>query len=382
MPKINPEIESFARIKVVGIGGAGTNSVNHMINSKVQGVEFICVNTDTQHLHHSKAKKKIHIGKNITKGLGAGMDPELGKRAAEETKTELQDVLRGADMVFLSCGLGGGTGTGGSSVIARLAKEQGILTIGVVTQPFFFEGSERIKIARRGLQELEKEVDALIVIPNDRLLSSSDPEMSFKAAFDVCDDVLRQAVQGISDLITTPGIINIDFADINTIMRGAGTTLMGIGSASGADRAEKAALQAINSPLMDLSINGARRVLFSISGGDDLKISEVEHAAKLITESIDREAKVIFGTIRDNSLKKKMRITVIATNFPPETPDQTLFQVKEEQINESVFPLITKSKEEKIKAEKKKEEKSEAEMETEEMDDWNAIPAFLRRSKK
>src|SRR3989339_261605 len=316
MPKINQPIQSFARIMVIGIGGSGKNAVNHMINSKVKGVSFICMNCDTQDLHHSMAEKKIHIGKNLTKGLGAGMDPEIGRKAAEETKSEIQDVIKGGDMIFVACGMGGGTGTGGAPIVARAAKEQGILTVAVVTKPFFFEGSHRMKIAEKGIEELAKEVDAIIIIPNDKLIQLSDKTTNFKDAFARCDNVLRQAVEGISDLITTPGIINVDFADIRAIMSDAGSALMGIGSASGEKRAEKAALQAINSPLLEVSINGAKGVLFAISGGEDVTIQEIQEAAKIITESIDKDAKVIFGTIKDEKLKKgELKVTVIATGF-------------------------------------------------------------------
>ncbi|MDO8658972.1 MAG: cell division protein FtsZ, partial [Candidatus Parcubacteria bacterium] len=244
MAKVNQAIESFARIMVIGVGGSGKNAVNHMINSKVRGVSFICMNTDTQDLHHSLAEKKIHIGKNLTKGLGAGMDPEIGKKAAEETKSEIQDVIKGADMIFLACGMGGGTGTGAAPIIARAAKEQNILTVAVTTKPFFFEGNHRMKIAEKGLEELSREVDAIIVIPNDKLLQLADKNTNFRDAFASADDVLRQAVEGISNLITTPGIINVDFADIKAIMSNAGSALMGIGTASGEKRAEKAALGA------------------------------------------------------------------------------------------------------------------------------------------
>jgi len=326
MPKVNPIIESFARIKVIGVGGSGKNALNHMIISKVKGVEFICMNTDTQDLHHSQAEKKIHIGKNLTKGLGAGMDPEVGRKAAEETKSEIQDVIKGSDMIFIACGMGGGTGTGAAPIIARAAKEQGILTVAVVTKPFFFEGNHRMKIAEKGIDELAKEVDAIIVIPNDKLLQLADKNTNFKDAFATCDDVLRQAVEGISDLITTPGIINVDFADIRAIMSDAGSALMGIGSASGEKRAEKAALQAINSPLLEVSVNGAKGVLFAISGGDDITIHEIQEAAKIITESIDKDAKVIFGTIFDDKLKKgELKVTVIATSFPADMPRKSLF---------------------------------------------------------
>ncbi len=321
MPKVNPVIETFARIKVIGVGGSGKGALNHMINSKVKGVEFISMNTDTQDLHNSLAEKKIHIGKNLTKGLGAGMNPDVGKRAAEETKAEIQDTIKGADMVFIACGMGGGTGTGAAPIVAKSAKEQGILTVAVVTKPFFFEGATRMKIAEKGIEELAKEVDAIIVIPNDKLLQLSDKNTNVKDGFAVCNEVLRQAVEGISDLITTPGIINVDFADIKAIMSDAGSALMGIGSASGEKRAEKAALIAINSPLLEVSINGAKGVLFAISGGDDLTIHEIQEAAKVITESIDKDAKVIFGTIHDEKLKKgEVKVTVIATSFPADMP--------------------------------------------------------------
>jgi cell division protein FtsZ len=317
MPNITPDIEAFARIKVIGVGGSGKNAVNHMINSKVKGVDFISINTDAQDLHHSLAKKRIHIGKNLTRGLGTGMNPEMGKRAIEETKEDVQEALKGADMVFVACGLGGGTGSGASPVVARTAKELGALTVAVVTKPFFFEGQQRSKIADISLDELRKEVDAIIVIPNDRLLTTIDKNTTVKNAFSICDEILRQAVEGISDLITTPGIINIDFADIRTVMENAGSALMGIGSATGENRAIDAAKMAINSPLLDVSITGAKGVLFSIAGGEDLTMFEIQDAAKIITESVDPNAKVIFGNERDDKLKKnEVKITVIAAGFP------------------------------------------------------------------
>ena len=394
MPKVNQAIESFARIMVVGIGGSGKNAVNHMINSKVRGVTFIAMNTDTQDLHHSQAEKKIHIGKNLTKGLGAGMDPEIGKKAAEETKSEIQDVVKGADMIFLACGMGGGTGTGAAPIVARAAREQGILTVAVVTKPFFFEGSQRMKIAEKGIEELAKEVDAIIIIPNDKLLQLAEKNVNFKDAFKKCDDVLRQAVEGIADLITTPGVINVDFADIKAVMANAGSALMGIGSASGEKRAEKAALMAINSPLLEVSIHGAKGVLFAISGGEDeLTINEIQEAAKIITESIDKDAKVIFGTIHDEKLKKgEIKVTVIATSFPTDMPRKSLFglgggvplkednaaQAKKE-ISNTIFG--TAGSNDYAKKAEKKESKEEAVIEDEE-GDWSAVPAFLRRNKK
>lgn len=415
MPKVNPEIESFARIVVIGVGGSGKNAVNHMISSKVKGVTFIAMNTDTQDLHNSLAEKKIHIGKNLTKGLGAGMNPEVGRKAAEETKAEIQDVIKGAEMIFIACGMGGGTGTGAAPIIARAAKEQGILTVGVVTKPFFFEGQHRSRLAEKGIDELAKEVDALITIPNDKLLQITEKNTNFKDAFAICDDVLRQAVEGISDLITTPGIINVDFADIKAVMSDAGSALMGIGSASGENRAEKAATQAINSPLLEVSIHGAKGVLFAISGGDDLTIHEIQDAAKIITESIDKDAKVIFGTINDDKLKKgEIKVTVIATNFPSDLPKKNLFSntplinqapLKEESpiyIKKEVTSVLQNGKIEEKKEERiasnpiintitgnnidtiKKFEKKDTveEIIIDDEDDWSAVPAFLRRNKK
>lgn len=410
MAKINPEVETFARIKVIGVGGGGNNAVNHMIENAVSGVDFVAMNTDTQDLHHSLAEKKVHLGKNLTKGLGAGMNPEIGKKAAEETRPEIQDIVKGSDMVFIASGMGGGTGTGASPVIARAAKEQGILTVGVVTRPFFFEGQHRTRIAEAGIKDLEKEVDAIITVPNDRLLQITEKETSFKEAFEMCDEILRQAVEGISDLITNPGIINVDFADIKAIMSDAGSALMGIGYAAGDNRAEEAALKAINSPLLEISINGAKGVLFSISGSEDLGIQEIQTAAKIITESVDPDAKIIFGTTRDEKLKKgEIRVTVIATGFPAgeELPKRTLFnsrpQTKKEESEKNTEKEDKKDKKESEPKESKiirntlpPQEPTPAPQERQEIepieiidgddfeddgDDWSAVPAFLRRKK-
>ena len=389
MAKINPEVESFARIKVIGIGGSGKNALNHMISSKVKGVEFIVMNTDTQDLHNSFAEKKVHLGKNLTKGLGAGMNTEIGKRAAEETTAEIQDVIKGADKVFIACGMGGGTGTGAAPIVAQAAKEQGILTVAVVTKPFSFEGNQRMKLADEGLALLEQEVDAILVIPNDRLIIISGKEVGFRQAFAMCDEVLKQAVEGISELITTPGMVNVDFADIRAVMHDAGSALMGVGIAAGEDRAEKSALAAINSPLLDLSISGAKGVLFAISGGDDLTIHEISEAAKVITESIDKEAKVIFGTIRDEKLKKgEMKVTVIATGFPTDIPRRSLFQSRV-----GGETIATATKEEIVQAVNKetgkntnsadyvKKNEKENDLFIDDTDDWSTVPAFLRRKK-
>lgn len=388
MPQVKPAVETFARIKVIGVGGSGKNAVNHMINSKVKGVDFIAVNTDAQDLHHSLAKKKIHIGKNLTRGLGTGMDPDLGKRAVEETKEEIQEAIKGADMVFIACGMGGGTGTGAAPVIARTTKDNGCLTVAVVTKPFFFEGVQRMKIAEAGIEELKHVVDAIIVIPNDRLLQTIEKDTTAKNAFAICDNILREAVEGISDLITSPGIINIDFADIRAVMENAGAALMGIGTGTGEKRAEDAAKAAISSPLLEISINGAKGVLFSIAGGDDLTMFEIQDAAKVITESVDPNARIIYGMVRDEKLKKgEVKITVIASNFPEGTPKRStsLFQGLQPDEERSKGKIFASPKENRLLTEEKevKESKKEAvESKTlDDDDDWGAVPAFLRRSK-
>lgn len=342
MPQIQPEVESFARIRVVGVGGSGCNAINHMINSDVQGVDFIAINTDAQDIHNSQAKKKVHVGKNLTRGLGAGGNPEHGRRAAEETQEEILEALHDSDMVFIACGMGGGTGTGAAPVVAKLAKEAGALTVGVVTKPFTFEGQQRMRAAEEGIAALKDEVDAIIVIPNDRLLAIVDKDTSVLNAFAICDDVLRQAVEGISDLITSPGIVNVDFADIKTVMQNAGAALMGIGLAAGEKRAEEAAQKAINSPLLEVSIAGARGVLFAIAGGEDLGMLEIQEAARVITDSIDPNARVIFGAFRDDKLKNdEIKVTVIATGFT----DEQLESITREPVF-SIGSRFTEKKEE------------------------------------
>lgn len=378
MPQIKPEVETFARIKVIGVGGSGKNALNHMMNSKVKGVDFISVNTDAQDLHNSLAKKKIHIGKNLTKGLGAGMNPEIGKRAAEETKEEIQEAIKGADMVFIAGGEGGGTGTGAAPVVAKTAKELGTLTIAVVTRPFSFEGQQRVRLAEQGIEELRKAVDAIIIIPNDRLLATVSKETTARQAFTMCDEILKQAVEGISDLITTPGVIgNIDFADIRAVLENAGSALMGVGTATGDNRAVDAARAAVNSPLLDVSITGAKGVLFSIAGGDDLTMFEIQDAAKLITDSVDPNAKIIFGTVHDEKLKKgEVRVTVVAAGFPSEPTKKSLFEGK---IFNTV-PTPQAPAEPKVEMPSKTVEPSLPKGEDDE-DDWGSVPAFLRRSK-
>lgn len=417
--RIQTEVESFARIRVVGCGGSGGNAINHMINSKVKGVEFIAINTDAQDLHRSLAKRKIHIGKNLTRGLGAGMNPEIGKRAAEETREEIQEALKGSDMVFLTCGMGGGTGTGASTVVAKIAKEVGALTVAVVTKPFVFEGAQRMKIAEQGLADLKKEVDAYIVIPNDRLLTIVDQQVTARNAFAMCDEILRQAVEGVSDIITTPGDINTDFNDIKAVMEGAGPALMGVGIADGDDRARQAAQLAVNSPLLDISINGAQGVLLAISGSDDLGILEVQEAAKAVTEAVDPHAKIIFGMMKDEKLKKgQVRVIVIATGFPEQQNPSSLME-----RSSSLFSLSSKEQTEEkgkiynsiLPRREVRDEETEGEVPEEQPapktpptpprtmssertpideddipekplldddEDWGAIPSFLRRHRK
>ncbi len=316
MAQIKPLFETFARIKVVGCGGGGGNALARMIEARIHGVEFIAVNTDAQSLHNTNAPTKIHIGKSLTKGLGAGMNPDIGKQAAIDTKEEISTALKGSDMVFITCGLGGGTGTGAAPIVAEIAKDVGALTVGVVTKPFMFEGAQRMRIAEDGWHALREKVDALITIPNDRLLSIIDRKTPLLESFAIVDDVLRQGVQGISDLITIPGIINVDFADVKAVMANSGSALMGIGRATGEDRAIEAAKMAINSPLLEVSIDGAKGVLFNVSGGTDLAMAEINEAARIITEHIDPDAKVIFGAVLDDKLKRgEIKITVVATGF-------------------------------------------------------------------
>ena len=311
----NTMLDGTATIKVIGVGGAGNNAVNRMVDSGIKGVEFIAVNTDRQTLLVSKAATKIQIGEKITRGLGAGANPDIGAQAAEESKSEIAEALRGADMVFVTAGMGGGTGTGAAPIVAAAAKEMGILTIGVVTKPFTFEGKKRLSQAERGIESLKGKVDTLVVIPNDKLLQIIDRKTSIIEAFKMADDVLRQGVQGISDLIAIPGLVNLDVANVKTIMLNTGMAHMGIGRASGENRAEDAAKQAIQSPLLETSIEGARGVIINITGGNNLGLHEVNTAAELIQRSVDPEANIIFGAVIDESLDEDILVTVIATGF-------------------------------------------------------------------
>jgi cell division protein FtsZ len=310
-----PQMESFARIMVVGVGGGGSNAVNRMIEEGLIGIEFVAVNTDAQALLLSNSPTRVRIGDKLTRGLGAGGDPEIGKKAAEESAEELYEVIKGTDMVFIAAGIGGGTGTGAAPILAQIAKEVGSLTIGVVTRPFTFEGAKRRKTAEEGIDKLKEHVDTLIVIPNDRLLQIADKRASLHEAFKLADDVLRQGIQGISELITIPGLINLDFADVRTIMSEGGAALMAVGRASGEDRARAAAEQAISSNLLDITIDGARGILFNVTGGSDLSLYEVNQAAAIIKETAHPEVNLIFGAVIDPNMGDELRVTVIATGF-------------------------------------------------------------------
>ncbi len=366
--QIKPEIERFAKIRVVGVGGAGGNAINTMIDSQqIEGVEFLAVNTDAQALSINKAFVKIPIGQDITHGLGAGANPEIGEKAAEETTEVLKENLEDSDMVFITAGMGGGTGTGASPVIARIARDLGALTIGVVTKPFDFEGTQRMKNAERGIENLKREVDALITIPNQKLLEISDEDTTVMEAFKVSDSVLNQGVQGISDLIVKPGLINVDFADVRTVMKDAGSALMGIGIGTGEDRAEIAAQGAISSPLLEVSIEGATGILFNIIGGPDLTMKEIDKAARLISESSNPDANIIYGTTIDPDMSDQIKITVIATGFDSAYADQFGIPSSRDKKEEASEP-----KKEEVDGEDKWIEDLGDE------DDQFDIPAFLR----
>ena len=357
-------MDGTATIKVIGVGGAGNNAVNRMIEAGIKGVDFIAVNTDRQALQTSKANTKIQIGEKITRGLGAGANPDIGAQSAEESKSEVAEVLRGADMVFVTAGMGGGTGTGAAPVVASTAKEMGILTIGVVTKPFTFEGKKRLSQAERGIESLKGKVDTLVVIPNDKLLQSIDRKTSIIEAFKMADDVLRQGVQGISDLIAIPGLVNLDFADVKTIMLNQGMAHMGVGKASGENRAEDAAKEAIQSPLLETSIEGAKGVIINITGGEDLGLHEVNTAAELVQRSVDPEANIIFGTVTDPSMSDEIQITVIATGFEKNEPISSI----------GVDNLVSKTWEKKINSIPVNTESSSSQNDLD-------IPSFLRKNK-
>lgn len=367
----NTEIISPANILVMGVGGGGMNAIETMIKARVDGVEFVAVNTDAQVLTKSNAPKKVQIGRNLTKGLGAGANPEVGKAAAEESMEEIKQLFSGIDMVFITCGMGGGTGTGAAPVIAETAKTMGILTVGVVTKPFYFEGAKRRQLADNGIEDLKAKVDTLITIPNDKILAIIDKKTPITEAFAVVDDTLRAGVQGISDIIVHPGLINVDFADVKAVMQNAGSSLMGIGYGTGENRAVEAARQAIDSPLLESSIHGAKGILYNITGGNDLSMFEVDEASKIITEAADPEATIIFGTVIDADNTGGIKITVIATGFDDkakakEGPKASFQQSKLSQFGPKKNIINTQNIED-IKTSK-----------TEEVD----IPAFMRKSIK
>lgn len=376
-----PELENFARIRVVGVGGGGSNAVNRMIEARVSGVDFVVVNTDSQALLLSDAPTRVHIGEKSTRGLGAGGDPEVGKKSAEESIEDLREVLIGSDMVFVTAGMGGGTGTGAAPTVAKLAREQGALTIGVVTRPFMFEGTKRSKVADVGLEQLNEHVDTLIVIPNDRLLELTDKRVSLTESFRMADDVLRQGIQGISELITVPGLINLDFADVRTIMSEGGAALMAVGHGEGDDRAREAAEKAIASRLLDVTIDGAQGILFNVTGGPNMSLFEVNQAAAIIRETAHPDANLIFGAVIDEAMEDQIRITVIATGFERSTPSRR--QVLQDRYGQSApenrpstpSPPAPSRDKEREPQEVAQEEAAQAKFSPNNLD----IPAFLRR---
>lgn len=380
---IRPQSTNFAKIRVVGIGGGGSNAIVSMIaHGGIHGVDFVAVNTDAQALLLNKADTKIHIGENLTKGLGSGGDPEIGRQAAEESAEKIKHMLEGSDMVFLTCGEGGGTGTGATPVVARIAKEVGALTVAVVTKPFTFEGTRRMVQAEEGIDELKDKVDTLIVIPNQRILDVVDRKLSLLDAFKVADSVLTQGVQGISEIITMPGLVNVDFADVRAIMSNAGSSLMGIGSGSGENRAIHAARAAISSPLLEISMDGARGVLFNIVGGADLTMTEVDDAAKLISAAADPDANIIFGATIDESLHDQIRITLVATGFDQTKQRLQQFVIPQPtpQIPQKPFVSSSSSSQDDTAQQQQSQQQSNQSDPDEKKpeEDWD-IPAFLRQ---
>jgi cell division protein FtsZ len=382
MVLVKPDLNTFAKIRVVGIGGGGNNAVSSMIiNQNIKGVEFVAVNTDAQVLLNCQASTKVQIGEKLTKGLGSGADPEIGCQAAEESREKIKEVLLDSDMVFLTCGMGGGTGTGAAPLIAEITREMGALTVAVVTKPFLFEGTRRMVVAEEGIEKLKDKVDTLIVIPNQRLLDIIDKKMTLMEAFGVADSVLGQGVQGISDLITTPGLINVDFADVRSIMSGAGNALMGMGIGTGENRAQVAARAAVSSPLLDISIEGAKGILFNITGGKDLTMDEVNQAAETISGAADVDANIIFGTVIDEALADQIKITVLATGF--DESRQRLQQIASTKPFRA-RPLKTLQigdldDDEEEKEEKKRKKLTEDGLPPEESE--FDIPAFLRQGR-
>ncbi|WP_078576154.1 cell division protein FtsZ [Salipaludibacillus agaradhaerens] len=374
------DMEQLAKIKVIGVGGGGSNAVNRMIENGLQGVDFIAVNTDAQALHLSKAEEKLQLGGKLTRGLGAGANPEIGKKAAEESREHLEEQLNGADMVFITAGMGGGTGTGAAPVIAEIAKEAGALTVGVVTRPFTFEGRKRMMQAANGIAALKDKVDTLIVIPNDRLLEIVDKNTPMLEAFREADNVLRQGVQGISDLIATPGLINLDFADVKAIMSEKGSALMGIGVATGESRAAEAAKKAISSPLLETSIDGAQGILMNITGGTNLSLFEVHEAAEIVSSASDSEVNMIFGSVINENLKDEIVVTVIATGFDGQQNEQAQSQRSTINQQRQAPSQGSTTRKEAASSQQQEQQKPSAKPQqpTEEEMDTLDIPTFLR----
>lgn len=382
-PKKKSKI-GLTTIKVIGVGGCGGNAVTRMMNSeRMRGVEFIAINSDAQDLNHVQAHQKLYIGRALTKGLGTGMNPEIGKQATEESRSEIAEAIEGADIVFITAGMGGGQGTGGSPVVAEIAREKGILTVAVVTKPFTFEGAQRVSIAQEGLAQLKSKVDALIVIPNDKIFSLIDKDTSLTKAFSYIDDVLRNAVQAITELINAPGIINVDFADIKTIMKDAGTAIIGIGLAAGPDRGLKAVQAAVNSPLLEISLDGAKGVLFSVAGGRDLKMAEINEIAKAVSSNLDSNAKIIFGAYHDSRIKdRQIKVTVIATGFNGllgnRLPTPSLFV---HHLNEEKKSTVGVRDSDRDIVDEKPAILISPKTASKKSDSWE-VPAFLRKKKK
>jgi len=376
MMEFDVDMEQFAKIKVIGVGGGGNNAVNRMIEGNLSGVDFVAINTDKQALQASDAEYKIQIGEKLTKGLGAGADPKIGTKAAEESRDEIFEALQGNDMVFLTAGMGGGTGTGAMPIVAEIAKELGVLTVGVVTKPFAFEGRTRMKNALAGIESLRKNVDTLVTIPNDRLLQIAGKNTSIIEAFNIADDVLKQGVKGIADLITVPGEINLDFSDVKTIMSDSGLAHMGIGTAEGEDRAVEAAKKAIHSPLLETTINGAKGVLINITAGPSLGLFEANAAATVVHDAVDEDANVIFGAVIDENMKDMIKVTVIATGFSPDNreDEEEKFNLKQKTNVETNKTLAAKKDSDVESNEKSQETKSNGK------NDFD-IPTFLRKKR-
>lgn len=380
--RITPKTQTFARIRVIGVGGSGHNAIHRMMQVGIDKVEFIAVNTDSQALSNSKADRKVHIGRKTTRGLGAGMNPEIGRASAEENKEEIFETIKKSDMVFITCGLGGGTGTGAAPVIADLSKKAGILTVAVVTKPFSFEGAKRKEIAEKGYEELKSKVDTIISIPNDRVLQIVDKKTPLLQAFKTVDDVLRQGVAGIAQLVTVPGLVNVDFADIKTVMENAGSALMGIGHGKGENRAVEAARTAIGSPLLETAIDGAHGVLFNVTGGKSLSMHEVDEAAKFITKSVDPDAEIIFGAVIDENMDDEISITVIATGFDESSRKKPVDSVSSIKATEKDQEATPKTRKPMFATKTLPDIKESSKEEEQDSQDELDIPAFIRKKMK